>query len=97
MSAGDFKMNCGDVGPLLVFLACDEVTAEERAALEAHLAGCRDCRELLSEEGQFQESVSVIPQAADEMDRSGTLLARFSACNCSNGFRQMARESRAWR
>jgi HEAT repeats/Putative zinc-finger len=76
MSAGDFKMNCGDVGPLLVFLACDEVTAEERAALEAHLAGCRDCRELLSEEGQFQESVSLIPQAADEMDRSGTLLAQ---------------------
>jgi len=46
MSAGDFKMNCGDVGPLLVFLACDEVTAEERAAIEAHLAGCADCREL---------------------------------------------------
>ena len=76
MSAGDFKMNCGDVGPLLVFLACDEVTAEERAAIEAHLAGCADCRELLSEEGQFQESVSVLPQAADELDRSGTLLAQ---------------------
>src|SRR6266478_1259081 len=76
MSAGDFRMNCGDVGPLLVFLACDEVTAEERAALEAHLAGCRDCRELLSEEGQFQESVAVLPQAADELDRSGTLLAQ---------------------
>ncbi len=76
MSAGDFKMNCGDVGPLLVFLACDEVTAEERAAIEAHLAGCGDCRELLSEEGQFQESVSVVPQAADELDRSGTLLAQ---------------------
>ena len=76
MSAGDFKMNCGDVGPLLVFLACDEVTAEERAAIEAHLAGCGDCRELLSDEGQFQESVSVIPQAADELDRSGTLLAQ---------------------
>jgi len=76
MSAGDFKMNCGDVGPLLVFLACDEVTAEERAAIGAHLAGCADCRELLSEEGQFQESVAVLPQAADELDRSGTLLAQ---------------------
>ena len=76
MSAGDFKMNCGDVGPLLVFLACDEVTAEERAAIEAHLAGCGNCREILSEEGQFQESVSVIPQAADALDRSGTLLAQ---------------------
>src|SRR6266481_7895086 len=76
MSASDFKMNCGDVGPLLVFLACDEVTAEERAAIEAHLAGCGDCRELLSEEGQFQESVSVVPQAADELDRTGTLLAQ---------------------
>ena len=31
MSAGERKMNCSEVAPLLVFLACDEVTAEERA------------------------------------------------------------------
>jgi len=76
MSAGDFKMNCSEAGPLLVFLAYDEVTAEERAAIESHLSGCAHCRELLAEEGEFQESASALPQAADELDRSGTLLAQ---------------------
>ena len=28
MSAGERKMNCSEVGPLLVFLACDELTVE---------------------------------------------------------------------
>src|SRR6266404_9163362 len=32
MSEREFKMNCSEVGPLLVFLACDELTVNERAA-----------------------------------------------------------------
>jgi hypothetical protein len=76
MSAGDFKMNCRDVGPLLVFLACDEVTMEERAAIETHLGECTQCRALLDEEEEFQKSASALPQAADELDRSGKLLAQ---------------------
>jgi hypothetical protein len=76
MSAGNFKMNCRDVGPLLVFLACDEVTMEERAAIEAHLGECTECRALLDEEEEFQKSASALPQAADELDRSGKLLAQ---------------------
>jgi hypothetical protein len=75
MSAGEFKMNCAEVAPLLVFLACDEVNVEERAAIEAHLIGCADCRALLAETGEFQEAISGLPQSADELDRSGTLLA----------------------
>jgi HEAT repeat protein len=76
MSAGERKMSCSEVGPLLVFLACDELTVDERAAIETHLESCADCRALLAEENAFQECVATIPQTADELDRSGTLLAQ---------------------
>jgi hypothetical protein len=76
MSAGEHKMSCAEVGPLLVFLACDELTLNERAAIETHLEGCADCRALLVEEEAFQECLVTIPQTADELDRSGTLLAQ---------------------
>lgn len=69
-------MDCSEAGPLLVFLACDEVTAEERAAIENHLSGCAECRAVLAEEGAFQEHALTVPQAADELDRTGTLLAQ---------------------
>lgn len=76
MSAGEFKMKCAEVAPLLVFLWCDEVSAEERAAMEAHLADCAGCRSLLAEEVALSESISALPQAADELDRTGLLLAQ---------------------
>jgi HEAT repeats len=76
MSAGEFRMRCSEAAPLLVFLACDEVSAQEREALEAHLTDCEDCRALLAEEDAFQDYAVTIPQAADELDRSGTLLAQ---------------------
>lgn len=70
------KMNCDEVAPLLVFLACDEVTKDERAGIESHVAECSECRAQLAEVGEFQESLTALPQAADEFDRTGTLLAR---------------------
>jgi hypothetical protein len=75
MSPNEFKMDCSEVAPLLVFLACDEVTSEERAAIETHLGNCSECRALLAEEGEFLECTSSLLQPADELDRSGTLLA----------------------
>jgi anti-sigma factor RsiW len=76
MSAAEHKMSCSEVGPLLVFLACDELTAAEREAIETHLENCADCRTLLAEEDAFQNCVLTIPQTADELDRSGTMLAQ---------------------
>ncbi len=76
MSRGEFKMNCAEVAPLLVFLCCDEVSAEERAAIEAHLAICAECCSLLAEEKELNETLAVLPQTADELDRTGTLLAQ---------------------
>jgi len=69
-------MNCDQVAPLLVFLACEEVTAQERAGIESHLAECAECRRQLAEVGDFHESLTAVPQAADELDRTGTLLAQ---------------------
>src|SRR5215471_9185844 len=75
-SHGEHKMGCSEVAPLLVFLACDEVTAPERAAIESHLAECGECRQQLAEVNQFQDSLVTIPQSADELDGTGVLLAR---------------------
>lgn len=75
-SSGGRKMNCDEVAPLLVFLACDEVTADERAGMESHVAECAACRAQLAEVAEFHESLSAVPQAADELDRTGTLLAQ---------------------
>lgn len=70
------KMSCAEVAPLLVFLACDEVSAQERAALGSHLAECAECRQQLAEVNAFQDDLASIPQVADEMDRTGVLLAQ---------------------
>ena len=44
MSAAGPMRTCAEIAPLLVFYACDEVSAQERVAIEAHLAACEDCR-----------------------------------------------------
>lgn len=75
-SSGGRKMSCDEVAPLLVFLACDEVTAEERAGIESHMAECAECRTQLAEVGDFHQNLTVVPQSADELDRTGTLLAQ---------------------
>jgi hypothetical protein len=72
----DRKMSCAEVAPLLVFLACDEVSAQERSAMEGHLAECAECRQQLSEVNDFQDNLATVPQPADEMDRTGILLAQ---------------------
>jgi HEAT repeat protein len=75
-SNGARKMNCDEVAPLLVFLACDEVTAEERAGIESHITECAECRAQLAEVGEFHDNLATLPQSADELDRTGTLLAQ---------------------
>lgn len=76
MSGADPLKTCSEIAPLLVFYACDEVSAEERVAIDAHLVTCADCREQLAEERAFQEAVGAMPQAADNMDIASVLLAQ---------------------
>src|SRR5208337_292191 len=76
MSAAGPIRTCAEITPLLVFYACDEVSAHERMAIDAHLVICKDCREQLAEERAFQEALGSMPQAADNMDSASVLLAQ---------------------
>jgi len=67
---------CADVGPLLVFYACDEVDAREREQIEAHLAACSSCAQQLSEERDMQTALLSAFQPADQFDPSGALLSQ---------------------
>jgi len=67
---------CGDVGPLLVFYACDEVEPQEREQIDAHLANCASCAAQLREEQEMQSALVSAFQPADQLDPSGALLAQ---------------------
>lgn len=70
------KMTCEDITSLFVFYACDELEGHERAAVDQHVAECQSCRDLLTEERNFSESLSALPQEADELDRLGIILSQ---------------------
>jgi hypothetical protein len=69
-------MRCGDIAPLLVFYACDEVEPQEREQIDAHLVDCTACAALLREEQEMQSALVSAFQPADQLDPSGTLLAQ---------------------
>ena len=75
MSANGLK-RCADIGPLLVFYACDEVEPQEREQIDAHLANCASCAAQLREEQEMQSALVSAFQPADQLDPSGALLAQ---------------------
>jgi len=77
MSAAGELQTCIQIAPLLVFYACDEVSASERSAIDAHLLICQDCRAQFAEEQAFQKAVATMPQAAENLDSASVLLAQF--------------------
>jgi hypothetical protein len=76
MSGASKITRCEDVAPLLVFFACDELTSEEREQILAHLATCSECSAQLTEEHALQAAIDRMPQAADQFESSGVLLAQ---------------------
>src|SRR5215470_14104539 len=76
MSDASKLLRCEDVAPLLVFYACDEITSEERAQIDAHLAACSECRAQLTEEDALQAAIDRMPQTADQFESSGVLLSQ---------------------
>src|SRR6516225_8805990 len=66
---------CAEIAPLLVFYVCDELTEQERAEVEKHLATCDECRAQLSEERAFHGTLSDQPSACDLLDPTGLLLS----------------------
>jgi hypothetical protein len=76
MSAFDKNLSCKDVGPLLVFYVCEEVSEKEHRQIAAHLALCQACSAQLAEERELQETMVSAWQPAEEADSSGILLAQ---------------------
>src|SRR6516165_10235355 len=68
--------SCAEIAPLLVFYVCDELTEQERAQVEKHLAVCDECRAQLSEERELHGALSEQPTAGDLLDPSGLLLSQ---------------------
>ena len=69
-------LRCADVAPLLVFYTCDEVSAEEREQIAAHLANCGECGAQLAQENALHDAIERIPQAADQFDTANVLLSQ---------------------
>lgn len=74
--SGNRLTRCGDIAPLLVFYACDEVEPQEREQIDVHLAGCVSCATQLREEVEMQSALVSAFQPADHLDPSGALLAQ---------------------
>jgi len=68
--------SCQECGELLVFYACDELSAEERAAVEEHVGRCAACAASLAAELRLQQVVAGAAQPADRLDPAGSLLAQ---------------------
>jgi HEAT repeat protein len=76
MNSQEQEMSCAEITDLLVFYACDEVSEQERAAIDRHLAICPSCQALLSEEREFLSALGSVPRPDEQLDPSGILLAQ---------------------
>jgi len=76
MSGERKVLRCEDIAPLLVFYTCDEVSAEEREQIVAHVANCSECSAQLAQEDALHDAIERIPQAADRFDTANVLLSQ---------------------
>jgi hypothetical protein len=67
---------CSEIAPLLVFFVCDEVNEQERAAIEQHLASCRECQSQCNDEREFHTALVSIPRSGEQIDSTGILLSQ---------------------
>jgi HEAT repeats len=76
MSAAEKKSRCADIGPVLVFYACDEVSERERKQIDEHLAACASCSEQLARERELWQAIDAAHPAAREIDSADALLSQ---------------------
>lgn len=76
---------CGEIEPLLVFYACDELEGSERAAVAEHLRGCAACSQVLERERRLLEAAagvnaepptSLLARCRNELDDALDALAQ---------------------
>lgn len=68
--------NCQQIERLLVFFACEELSAEERAAVEHHVGQCPACAASLASELRLQQVLATIGPPAERLDPHDRLLAQ---------------------
>lgn len=69
-------LTCDEVKPLLPGLAAGALDADERAVINAHLAGCADCRAELAEYNAVAYGLTqVVPQHTPSPALRGSILA----------------------
>lgn len=83
-------MNCKDVVELLPLFLDAELTPDELTEVEAHLATCSNCQELLAEYRREQQILQSLPLVAPPPTWRAELLAKVSA-------NERRRERPAWR
>jgi hypothetical protein len=76
MSASPASGRCSQIAPLLVFYSCDELTSQERARVQAHLAVCPGCATQLAQETALLEAIGDVPQTAQLLGRDDILLSQ---------------------
>ncbi len=69
------KARCGEIAPVLVFYACEEVNENERRQIEEHLAVCASCSAQLASEREVWEAIGAA-HAAGEIDSADVLLSQ---------------------
>jgi HEAT repeat protein len=70
------SLRCEEIESLALLYACDELEIRERAALDAHAAGCPGCAAVLARELRLHGAIVSLDQPADTLDRAGLLLAQ---------------------
>jgi len=73
---GGDRWTCTEVAPLLVLYVCDELSADERAAVRAHELVCSNCSAALAREQKLQGIIGASRPAAEEFDPAGVLLSQ---------------------
>jgi hypothetical protein len=76
MSRAADNPSCEQIASLFVFYLCNELSQQEREAVETHATSCEYCRMQLEEERTFSDALAAMPQAADELDGSGAVLSQ---------------------
>lgn len=69
-------LDCEATQRLLTLYVCDELSAGERDAAEAHVANCPNCAAALAAELRLRQTLSTLRQPADVLDAAGALLAQ---------------------
>ncbi len=75
-NAAQDTLKCPDAAPLLAFFASDELKPEESKRVAAHVSVCAECAARLKEERALLEAIARLPQPADRLNPSDTLLSQ---------------------